>query len=293
LGSYKVPPNTNMLSALAGMYLNNQGELANKILNAIYPSQNVGLYINNTYAPSLKTPYFNGNGYILTNAKEFTTNMTLCAWIYQTSLPATGIESVEPVSCNNGNGAFELYPNTLIWWACGSAEVKGTPIAVDRWYFICGTYNSSKSALYLNGALVNDSTSNTSTLSFSQIKIGDGYNVQSGGNLFQYYFSGRVINLQIYNLTLSQNKIAYLYDEGIYGTPISYGLLDWWPLLGNANDYGPNNFEPLTSNVNYNSSNILPLTLANAYLVSKASTPLSVNVNGTSRIYNVSVVVWR
>jgi len=197
---------------------------------------------------------FNGqSSYILASLKESTTNMTLCAWVYWTSLPPAGIESVEPVSCNSGNGAFEFYPNQPIWWACGNVGgVTGPPMAIDKWYFICGTYNSSsKSELYLNGVLVN-SAANTAG-SFSQIKIGDGYNVQSGGNLYQYYFPGQVANVQLYNTSLSANEIQALYMEGIGGAPIDLQhLVAWWPLNGNANDYSGNgNNGQINGNVNF------------------------------------------
>ena len=47
--------------------------------------------------------------------------------------------------------------------------------------------------------------------------------------------------MQLYNASLSSNQINLLYDEGIGGVPVqTQGLIGWWPLNGNANDYSWN-----------------------------------------------------
>ena len=51
-----------------------------------------------------------------------------------------------------------------------------------------------------------------------------------------------VEDVQIYNISLSQNDITTIYDEGIGGAPIALPwLVGWWPLNGNGNDYSGNN----------------------------------------------------
>ena len=47
--------------------------------------------------------------------------------------------------------------------------------------------------------------------------------------------------MQLYNASLSSNQISLLYDEGIGGVPVQLrGLVGWWPLNGNPNDYSGN-----------------------------------------------------
>jgi hypothetical protein len=54
-------------------------------------------------------------------------------------------------------------------------------------------------------------------------------------------FSGSIANFQIYNTALSSAQVQTLYQSGIKGSPISgAGLVGWWPLNGNANDYSGN-----------------------------------------------------
>jgi hypothetical protein len=49
-------------------------------------------------------------------------------------------------------------------------------------------------------------------------------------------------NAQLYNTSISTSDIQYLYQEGVGGAPIlSDGLIGWWPLNGNTNDYSSNN----------------------------------------------------
>jgi hypothetical protein len=66
----------------------------------------------------------------------------------------------------------------------------------------------------------------------------DPLDTPNGNNWFQ----GSIADVQVYNTSLSTNDVQYLYMEGIGGAPIlSDGLVGWWPLNGNANDYSGNN----------------------------------------------------
>ena len=144
--------------------------------------------------------------------------------------------------------------------------------------------------LYVNGVAVNSTTLGTAaTPSAAPISIG-GF---PSSNCFDC-FMGQIADVQIYNTALSSSQIQQLYQEGIGGTPISNaGLAGWWPLNGNANDYSGNNNVGIPSNVIYYNSGYMPQSLVNSYQISKSGMPLGLVVNGTSRQYNVSVVVWR
>ncbi|MEM4067662.1 MAG: hypothetical protein QXV17_12475 [Candidatus Micrarchaeaceae archaeon] len=63
---------------------------------------------------------------------------------------------------------------------------------------------------------------------------------------------GNLLDVQIYNTSLSANEIQYLYTEGIGGAPIDLqNLVAWWPLNGNANDYSGNGNNGQATGVTY------------------------------------------
>jgi hypothetical protein len=56
------------------------------------------------------------------------------------------------------------------------------------------------------------------------------------------FFNGMISNAQIYNTSLDASSISTLYQEGMGGAPVNpQYLVGWWPLNGDANDYGGNN----------------------------------------------------
>jgi hypothetical protein len=69
------------------------------------------------------------------------------------------------------------------------------------------------------------------------------------------FFNGSMVNIQIYNTTLSPQQVKYLYSEGLYGAPIANaGIVAWWPLDGNANDYSGNGNNGQASTVSWNAT---------------------------------------
>ena len=66
------------------------------------------------------------------------------------------------------------------------------------------------------------------------------------------YFDGSISNVQVYDTILSVNQINNLNLTGKGGAPIpNAGLVGWWPLDGNANDYSANNNNGVATNVNW------------------------------------------
>ena len=67
-----------------------------------------------------------------------------------------------------------------------------------------------------------------------------------------YYVNGSLANFQLYNTSLDANQVQALYKEGIGGVPIQLqGLVGWWPLNGNANDYSGNLNNGMPTNIIY------------------------------------------
>jgi hypothetical protein len=70
-----------------------------------------------------------------------------------------------------------------------------------------------------------------------------------------YYFRNNMSNVQLYNTSLSASEVASLYSEGIGGAPLPMpGLVGWWPLNGDVNDYSGNNNGGTSTNVFMSSS---------------------------------------
>ena len=183
---------------------------------------------------------------------------SICFWEYE--LPGPGsvggyqVGSTSPLYINEvNNGAFEFYPNSISLWmgaGPGAAEYNTYP---GGWNFLCGTYsytqNSKEVTLYFNGAAVGTAPAGQSSLSFSQIVIGDGANTNSGGEAYQTYFPGYITNVQAYNTTLGANAVSAMYRNGLGGVPARLqNLVGWWPLNGNGNDYSGNGNDANTEN---------------------------------------------
>jgi hypothetical protein len=122
------------------------------------------------------------------------------------------------------------------------------------WYLLTGVYNPNKDniSLYVNGVLAAYGSDSVTPSSFTPT-----------GNLYEYtiggvtspYFYGNMSDAQAYNVPLSGYQIMELYKEGLHGAPITNkGLVGWWPLDGNANDYSGYNNNGVTTNVKWVSS---------------------------------------
>ena len=65
-------------------------------------------------------------------------------------------------------------------------------------------------------------------------------------------YTGTLENIQLYNYNLNTAQMNEIYSEGMGGAPIpNAGLVAWWPLDGNANDYSGNNNNGVAYNVQW------------------------------------------
>lgn len=138
---------------------------------------------------------------------------------------------------NNGgsSGWFDVGSGT----GNGIAPWSSYQLASKTWYFYAGTYNQTtgKVYAYINGNQI--ATGSFGGLINSNIPVVLGYNPVYSGD----YVDGYMSNVQIYNTSLSQSEITALYLEGIGGVPVRpQNIAAWWPLNGNENDYGGNNY---------------------------------------------------
>ncbi|MGC9204934.1 MAG: LamG-like jellyroll fold domain-containing protein [Candidatus Micrarchaeia archaeon] len=119
-----------------------------------------------------------------------------------------------------------------------AAETTANVISINKWYSIVATWGSGKGiSIYINGTsepVTYIVGSATSTGALGSPATGDiASNQGNSGN-----FVGQIVNLQIYNQAISPQEAYNIYEEGAGGIPISnMGLVAWYPLNGNANDY--------------------------------------------------------
>ncbi len=185
-------------------------------------------------------------------------NYTTTAWAYETGIapgygswgsPFVFIEYTsgganqvwDQVDINDNSIDFSLVNKTKAGgsFTLPTAQVQLNPSPKDRWLFIAtGSSFTGNAFVYVNGVQVWNGPSTGCMYSQTSQRI--------GGDSF----NGFVSNVQYYNKSLSLQEVDALYLDGIGAAPIapSY-VIGWWPLNGNANDYGGNNFNP-TSVVN-------------------------------------------
>ena len=164
---------------------------------------------------------------------------------YQTSSNAPRGGTV--LMCSSSNNP---YAETLI---SSSDQISGTSSTLNNftWYLLTGVYNPNKDniSLYVNGVLAASGSDSVTPSSFTPT-----------GNLYEYTmggvtspdFYGNMSDAQAYNVPLSGYQIMELYKEGLHGAPITTnGLVGWWPLNGNANDYSGYNNNGVAINVKW------------------------------------------
>jgi len=296
--------NSSLLSALGSLYISARGSLANYLLYNRYGAGNIGIFINGTYAPDLHVAKFNGvNSYIAIPGKpkispEASTSaaMSLCGWykintltgynglIFQgTQAPSSG--SIPEFIVDNAiERGFTIYSSTG-----NLAASYNTPLnanVVQNWYSFCFTYNTSSAAYYLNGTkyTANDYAANVPSVGTGAIVIGAG----TGG-----FSNVTVGNIQLYNTSIPSSRVTAIFNGGMFAAPANVsGLVGWWPLLGDGNDYSGSGLVGFPSNVLFSTSNYIPASLGRSVQIGGSATPIQLTNNGKSNLYNVSVVTW-
>jgi hypothetical protein len=158
-GTYKPKPNDNILQTLAGMYLSGQGGYANLVLQSLYNSSNLGIFINNTYAPDLSVATFNSatksyiqqstGWYWMSNSLQ---NFSMSVWVNTSSTSGIVVEEL-PTSTS----LIEIANGVAYARVGGMSCVRLGSVPLKKWTDIAFAYNGSSNTLtgYLNGALAN------------------------------------------------------------------------------------------------------------------------------------------
>lgn len=136
--------------------------------------------------------------------------------------------------------------------ACvGCPQVSVPSSFLNSWHNVVLTYSGIPTnvvIVYLDGT--------------QQVLTGATQSQNAQGNLYiggvgaQFWsYIGNEANVQVYNSVLTMNDIQALYYKGIGGAPIyPQYIIGWWPLNGDANDYGGNNDNGAPTSVIYTAS---------------------------------------
>lgn len=312
VGTCSADPNGSLLGTISGFYLNGEGECANLLLASSYNSSKIAMYINNSYAPSLRLARFNGSSTInipeVGNAPVTADNYSIALWFKANATQPASFSSLVALG-SGSNLNYTLYiadsPGTytnlpqLNFRYIGASNTEhdaalgsNTLESPGKFYSVVLTYGSGALKFYINGAMTAENSSAEPLLIKSENLMLGRPNIPVG--VASKAFNGIIADVQIYNTTLNANQVQALYQGGMAAPPITLtsNVLGWWPLEGDTNDYSRYHYG-FAQNISFVNGNFTPLALSTAFEVSRASVPLSIEVNNSYRNYDVGIVTWR
>ncbi len=164
---------------------------------------------------------------------DFTTAMTIQAWVYPMSL--SGWRTVILKETSNGL-AYALYAHDNAPRPASYINLGGTDLAaigtaqlpLNTWTHLATTYDGSALKLYVNGVLVrNQAISGPIVTSANPLRFG-------GNSIWTEFFTGRIDEVRIHNRALTQPELQALmtapvaqqqgFDINVYNNPVSVGL---------------------------------------------------------------------
>lgn len=147
--------------------------------------------------------YIDSGSAFLNHPSEF----TLSGWINVENLDSQR----DLFGQNNVIEFFLLSDNMLRLWTSGDGSIEyNYTDFVGEWHHITGTGTGNELRLYIDGELKESGGSSSSDYGSSgyTVKIGAGVQSPSGGN-----FYGKLDDVRIYNRSLAQRDIQYLYNQ--------------------------------------------------------------------------------
>lgn len=301
-GSCQSPLHASAFVAVAGMSVNGAPGCAEALSNAVYPAANYTIFTGNAINSYIRAASFDGNSHYLAAGNTGPLNssyVTASFWVNISSYPASGARIVnygDTGTCyfvNDCGWFFYMLSNGLIQFNVmniNQTTVNGIVLSKNKWYQITGTYDGSNVKLYVNAGLP-----------FKVPRVGvmadttPNINLTIGTGLDGKYFTGNIANLQVYNKSLTNSQVQQLYLRGIPGAPMqSSGLVAWYPLSGDTNDYAL--FNPAYSaGVGFVTQNYIIPSLANTYGISRSGivVPLLNYSTGSYKLYQAGIYSWR
>lgn len=139
------------------------------------------------------------------------TAITLCQWI-KTS--GTGSVSLEKSNNPGSDDSYQFYvPSTVRLTVAGASVSSATAVTDNRWHHLCGTYNGSTMAIYIDGNQ-EASASLTGNITYSSQPLWIGQN-----NPASRQVNGSIDDTRIYSRALSAAEVWALYRTPVLGYP--------------------------------------------------------------------------
>lgn len=164
---------------------------------------------------------------------QFTSAMTLSAWIYPTG---DGGHSLEGGIIVNKEGEYEVarFHDGTIQWAIANAsnawgwENTGVIAPLSQWTHVAVVYDAGDVRVYVNGTEVDSETLVGTTIGDAATSQNDfPIGARQGATR---YFQGRIDDVRVYNQALTDLQIEH-----------QAGLEGYWPADGTALDLSGNN----------------------------------------------------
>ena len=182
--------------------------------------------------------YFNGfSDYIALPSEFDIPERTINVWFLADSFTAIGNVIYDSDNDNliYGKTAISVYSNNgnKINYFAG-AILFSYPILAKKWYMATIAVDADSSRFYLNGILLYTKINETghSADGLNQAIIG------ASRDAYNYFFSGKIDDIRIYDRALNQNEISSLYNEKC--SNLQDGLVAYYPFNNNANDESGN-----------------------------------------------------
>lgn len=162
-----------------------------------------------------------------------TNNYTLCSWVkynggYNTSVDLLGKKTGFNLGTQNGQWAIESSGTSC-------SNTLGGNLIINKWTFLCGTYNHSKQVLYIDGDIIATESCTEDPSISNNIEIG------SSGSEFWNFSIGETL---FWNVSLNSNNITEIYNLNLFSYPQGeyYSEVKEIIFTGNQSDNFENGF---------------------------------------------------
>jgi hypothetical protein len=127
------------------------------------------------------------------------------------------------------------------------------PIQNNTWYLLVYEYNGTSQIGYIDygGVIYKVYANENYNTTYTPLYLGCEGN-DNGAVCNTQFWQGYLSDFQLYTSALSENRIESIYSRGLGSAPMpNSGLVGWFPLDGNANDYSGNNNNGVATAVNW------------------------------------------
>ena len=147
--------------------------------------------------------------------------------------------------------------NTLTIAIGNNIDINGhspsQTVSLNTWHQVGMIYTGSTEYAVVDGVLYQLATGLSGNSPLTSTVVATGIGGALGTSVKPSWpFAGQIADVQQYNFSLSAAQVNSSYYAGPLGGPASQtGLVGWWPLNGNPNDYSGNANNGQSSNVTY------------------------------------------